>query len=353
MVKIKKLKSIANLGWHLIKSLPRQKYFQKSDSNYFILTAHPDDEILISGLLQRLTQTGSEHTFLSLSNGSVNHSGDERIQELSDALKFIGYEKHLQENQPLNVVDEKEIYNAIRGDSDLGDLVSDIIHAVKERIKISQPDRILVPDYSGAHFVHDLTQLIGVIAARQYQKESGNRVQVYEFPQCVLLGAEKYSSKELTNEITRLRKSDKHQKKTKPLNIKIKVGEFDPSKKRLSGFHDSNLAIFNGQLRLSAKEFRKKVRHYTAFYQSQEESLNQYEKVHSLGNVSREEFRLVPPTRDYNQRPSLNPLFYEICAWRKFNFNDFQRVVKEAGYRPPVIKFPILPITPTADLLTP
>lgn len=353
MVNLKKLKSYTHLAWHLGKSLPRQKDFQKSNLNYFVLTAHPDDEILVSGLLQRLAQTGSEHTFLCLSNGSVNHPGDARVQELSDALRFVGYEKHLEQGQPLHVVDEKEIYSAVRGDSDLGNLISAMVNTVKERIALAQPNHLLVPDYSGAHFVHDLTQLIGVVAVRQYQRETGKRVQVYEFPQCILLGADNYSHEELTNGITRLRKSEGSRKKSKPLNIKIMIGEFDPLKKPLPGLNDFELGIFNGQLSLSTREFWKKIKHYTAFYQSQEESLSKYEEAYSLGNVSQEEFRIVLPTKDYNQRPSPHPLFYEICAWRKFNFSDFQRIVKETGYQPRVIPTPNLPVTPTADMVAP
>jgi|GEM_PF-7010275 len=353
MVNLKKFKSYAHLAWHLGKSLPRQRDFQKSRLNYFILTAHPDDEILISGLLQRLAQTGSEHTFLCLSNGSVNHDGNTRVKELSDALQFVGYEKHLEQRHPLHVVDEKDIYSAIRGDFDLGDLVSGVVNTVKERIALAQPDHILVPDYSGAHFVHDLTQLIGVVAVRQYQHETGKRVQVYEFPQCVLLGADQYSQEELTDELTRLRKPEDAKKKIKPLKIKIIIGEFDPFKKRLPGLHDPELGLFNGCLALNTGELWKKIKHYTAFYQSQAESLGKYEEAYALGNVSQEKFRLVPQIRDFNQRPSAYPLFYEICAWRKFNFSDFRRTVKETGYKPRTMHMPILPITPTADMTAP
>lgn len=350
MGKIKKLKSYLAIGYHFLKSLTRQARFERSNSSYFILTAHPDDEILVSGLLQRLAETESDHTFLCLSNGSVNHSGDVRIKELSDALGFVGYDKHLRENSPLTVADEKEIYGAIRGDGDLGKLVLGMVDKVTEQIKIAQPDYILVPDFSGGHLVHDLAQLVGVVAARRY-KESGNYCEVHEFPQCILVGGEKYTDEELTAEIGRLRKKDtelSQEKNKKPLDIKIVVGDFHPSKMRLPGLRDPQLGIFSGRLRLSVGEFWNKVKHYTCFYESQGDSLGKYEEAHVLGNVSQEEFRRVPDHRDFNEKP-LEKIFYQHCKWRKLKFEDFQRIVELSGYKPAVAQ-PHYPITPASDV---
>lgn len=319
-------KTISTLGYGLVKGALRKKRFQESNSKYFILTAHPDDEILISGLLQRLTRTDSDFDFLCLSDGSHNARSQERIDELVRALELIGANAP----DPLILASEKGIYKIlVQGtEGQAKEFGQDLIERLTGQLLSSQPDTILLPDYAGVHPVHDLAQFIGLQAAKNYFVETLKPYSVHEFPQCVLLGAEGYTSEELTRIIL---------EKKVPSHVRIRVGELSPEKKASSYLNDPNLGIQNGRLRLTFSELRKKAFPHRKVYVSQEKSLQRYLTFYELSDVSVEDFREVPCNRDFTQPPT-SPLLYESCFWRKRDleripvFDDFVKIVQALGY---------------------
>lgn len=324
-------KSLTTIGFGMFKGALRRKRFKKSPFSYFILTGHPDDEVLISGLLQRLGKTNSDAHLVCLTDGDYNASGEQRRKELADAIELTGLE-----NSPVVMHSEKEIYRSLieGSNKDLEDLINHLIDGITEQISEIRPDFVLVPDYSGVHIIHDLTQFIGFQSVRESFCQTRKPMRIYEFPQCVLKDADDYSRDELTQALKNyLNKNIKM-----PSPIKIMVGELSSKPGPRPGLNDSNLGIFMGKLKLNARELYKKAFAHRKIYSSQKNSFSRYLNFYQLGDVSVETFREVSAHRDFSKRPSESPLLYEVSYWRARDFGripmyeDFLKTIRSIGY---------------------
>lgn len=297
------------------------KMFAKSEHSYRILTAHPDDEILISGLMQRLISTGSNIDFACLTDGNQKTPRDIRLRELEKSLSIIGYKK------PLNrIMEEKKIYDAVLNGNK--EALLGLIDEASEIISrgLEEYDRLLVPDFSGGHFIHDLVHYIA--AASVKKNHLAGKCKIYEYSQIYLAGADKLSLEEAVVISMRIREEG-----TAESQFRTVIGELCP-KKYNDHPNDENIGMINGKIILTEEETSKKGNQKEA-HESQKEHLDRYEKDYDDAHRRSEIIRLVPLDTDYTKKPLPGPCLYEICFWRKkedqpriVNFEDFRKVVE-------------------------
>ncbi|MBI2129624.1 PIG-L family deacetylase [Candidatus Woesearchaeota archaeon] len=295
--------------------------FIKSEHAYRILTAHPDDEILISGLLQRLISTGSNIDFACLTDGNQKVSGDIRIKELEKSLSMIGYEK------PLNsMLEEKKIYDAVlKGDNEgLLGLIEEAAASISQGLEAY--DRLLVPDFSGGHFIHDLVHYLA--AASVKKNHLAGKCAIYEYPQIYLAGADNLSIEDALVISEHIREG-----RITEFRFRVIIGELCP-KKYNDYPDDKNIGMADGRIELTEEELSRKGKQKEA-HESQKEHLDRYKKDYDDAHKRSEIIRWVPPDTDYTKKPMPGPCLYEVCSWRKkedqqriVNFEDFRRVVE-------------------------
>lgn len=296
--------------------------FAKSEHSYRILTAHPDDEILISGLLQRLISTGSNIDFACLTDGNQKAPRETRIKELEKSLSMIGYGK------PLNrILEEKKIYDAVlSGNKEaLSGLIDESSGVISQGLEAY--DRLLVPDFSGGHFIHDFAHYAAALSVKKSHLEE--KCKVYEYPQIYLAGANALSAEEALATIhAYVREGRAHE-----LPFRSVIGELCP--KEYNEYpDDKNIGLVNGKIELTENELFMKGKQKEA-HESQKEDLDRYGKFYDDAHRRAEIIRLVPSDTDYAKKPMPGPCLYELCFWRKkedqarmVNFEDFRMVVE-------------------------
>jgi len=307
--------------------------------NYLVISTHPDDELLIAGIIQRLARETKAPHFVSFTNGNGN-TVKPRLPELEKSLKNLGYNGKID-----CLMNEREIIDriCIPQDSDvrtvpqgyIDRLSRDInrsINALQQIIEERKADTILVPDYAGGHIAHDITQMAAIIAARRVAKTPSRWIDVLEFPQTFI--SVNYSTKPKPDELRELlRKAMLGNKevsidlKNRIANSSFSIGHLSPGDK--PNFSDSQIGMHKGKITLTLPEFTRKIISYLSYKNgTQSESLSRLmSKANNIAEISVEQLRRVPLDREYTQPPNTNLMLYEIVPHRPFaRFEAFKRL---------------------------
>lgn len=215
------------------------------------------------------------------------------------------------------------------------------IDYLTKTLDTEKTNTLLVPEYAGGHLIHDLTQVVGVMAA----KKVGD-VEVYEFPQYHLdlntskkvdpRQAKEIFSRILKGEPLNSLRANLENLVERPIRTQtdlenlasFKIGILTPGTSQ--GLTDPGIGMSNGTLQLSLKELRKKKKAKDQ-HTSQEESMA---RLSSWGkeveNLSIEHLRKVNLSRKYEDGPSTKINLYEIVPWRDtVEFGTFLRLYWE------------------------
>lgn len=330
--------ALAAVAKGLVKSLFSPYLpFRISDRRYFGLQAHPDDEILIAGLYGRIISRSSTPAFACLTDGSRN-TDQNRQAELNGSFGEIKYGKEV----PILMGESELVTLASSGrTAEAGELLLEAVDKVEGMIETRKADTILTLDYSGGHFVHDLTQLVAVTAARRVAKD--RKIEVYEYPQFYFdLKPGVYADREaITQLIGEWAKPVRNWNKISSIAMGLtgvsgiedfssiadyKLGHFAPGE--FVGLHDEDLGVKQGIVKLNPAEMITKIR-MKGHHKSQNGSLNRTrDMITEFPDFSTEMVRQVPLDRDYSQAPCKVPL-YEVIPWRpRVRFETFGKIAE-------------------------
>ena len=337
-----------------VHSVLPDKILSPSKRIYFSLQAHPDDEILKAGIDQRIIAFSKNPVFTTLTDGNRNTSED-RVAELGEAFKILGYNKDIKcflyERDILDLVcteqgQSKEVpLNNIKR---VAEMLREKSSAIENMIEGAEASSLLVPDYAGGHFIHDLTQMVGVAIARRIAKR--RKIEVYEFPQYYLrLKIDKEVTPEKVQELV-LQLENAHKslrvvrKSLTDLfgvtlnrqteysvlqqNIEYRVGDFVEGKGE--GLTDPGIGMYNGIIHLTGREFQNKLA-VKEVHQSQKASLGRMLAYGTVfGDFSVERLREVNLDRDFRIPPNTKIRLYEVVPWRPHaDFKTFKRIYEE------------------------
>ena len=328
----------------------RDRIKGNSQRKYFSIQAHPDDEILKAGIDGRIIKYSQDPTFVTLTNGNQNTDLD-RMAELQNAFGLLGYEKKV-----TCLMNEKDILNYVCTEQGASTFVQQenidlVTEGLRERIswleqaiESSGANTIFTTDYAGGHFVHDITQMVAVVAARRVAK--GRELEIYEFPQYFMsLNTDKdVPPSEVQKLISRVIDAERDiegiRKEIEFLSgqtitggldlsrfVKYSVGEFVNGQTQDQYLTDPGIGMYDGTIHLTLPEMVKKIR-IKQLHKSQKSSLKRM-LTHgtAFGDFSEEHLRLVDSNRDYTQPPKTNTLLYQVVPWRPHaDFQTFRRI---------------------------
>jgi LmbE family N-acetylglucosaminyl deacetylase len=305
-----------------------------------VAQAHPDDEILIAGILQRLFKAYPDTTILTVTDGDRN-TAENRIEEYGRGLRFLGYNGSLDklclcsETSILNLISTEQGTNIYVSEKNIQKaarlLKNKVISPLENILEENKVEYVFTDDYSGGHSIHDLTQMCVALAVKGINKGKNDKdkVEIFEFPQYWLKGSDEacMDYNEIKSYINKAVKGGSGYE-LKKSGLVYEVNSF-VTRKGYKGFFDSNLGMFKGAVDLGFNELRKKVQ-LKQYHRSQGESLGRLMKFAKIRNVAVERVRLVPEDRDYSKRPHEGPLLYEVIPWRPQTlFETLKRVYAE------------------------
>ncbi len=307
-----------------------------SRNRYLTVLAHPDDETLIAGIVQRISRYSENPAFVVFTNGNGN-TAQERLPELIKSLRNLGYD-----GEVTCLMKEKDITSLACiphlseqlevSDNDLARLsirVGEQVNSIERKIIESRANTILVPDYAGGHIVHDITQMATVIAARRVSKR--RLIEVLEFPQYFISSSKRdIRPKRIRELIKKAGEGDNsagEELETQMKSTEFALGKFSPGIKE--NFSDSQIGMQSGTIHLTMPEFIRKLKSYLTYKNgSQDKSLARLtSNSNSIGDLSLEHLRRVPFDRDYTIPPSTGLFLYEIVSHRPFaRFSTFKKL---------------------------
>ncbi len=250
--------------------------------------AHPDDEIMVAGHIQRKMKN---FYGVWLTNGSLVGNGTIREGESMEAMKHLGVSR----NRLYFVgVGEREIVNP--------DILRKTRRELRKIIDSLKPDTIYVDAYEGGQFIHDLANFLA---------RSSFDGKVYEFPLYSYVALEKPASIHIRN-----------------LNLVYPLYFF--TKKVTVGKIEKSDYI----LHLSKEELNKK-REIKQIYRSQKSLQFGFNLFCPDYIASKEMIRKVEVKRDYSIKPR-EFLLYEVGPYKDFpvkgeKFNYFLQLIKECS----------------------
>lgn len=340
------------------QTIERDAKLGNSCYNYLLFQAHPDDEIVIAGLVSRLARFAKNPVFLALTDGNCN-TEQNRVYELNASYRALGWKNgvrclggedailyHLatpnRETDRVSPLNKEEVHSeSIRGGARV---IRTHIDQLEKISQDSNTDIIFANEYAGAHIVHDIINMIAVLAAKRVRKT--RPIDVYEFPQhfTKLKTDTPIETSELRELVRRLENPETRSlPETQILQDRLvgvrnsKLGDFVyyslgtplASKNHVS-LTDPGIGIYDSTIRLTLGEMIRKLRAKSC-HKSQGKSLNRLSSFAiNPGDFSREELRYVPADRDFSIAPT-NLVAYELASWRYYNasFSTFARVYEE------------------------
>jgi hypothetical protein len=250
--------------------------------------AHPDDEIMIAGHIQRKRKN---FYGVWLTNGSLGGNGRIREDESREAMKHLG-------------VSSNRLYFIGAGEREIVD--TDMLRKTKRELKkiidSLKVDKVYVDAYEGGQFIHDLANFLA--------RSTFNGV-VYEFPLYSYIATEKPKSFHIGN-----------LNLAYPLSFftgKISIGRIEKS---------------DYILHLSAEELKKK-REIKKIYRSQRSLQFGFDRFCPNNIASKEMIREVEFDRNYSIKPT-EFLLYESGPIKNFpvkgeKFSYFLKLIEECS----------------------
>jgi LmbE family N-acetylglucosaminyl deacetylase len=250
--------------------------------------AHPDDEIMIAGHIQRKS---NDFYGIWLTNGSLGGNGRIREGESREAMKHLG----VSGNRLYFIgVGEREIVNP--------DILRKTKRELSKIIDSLEVDKIYVDAYEGGQFIHDLANFLA---------RSAFKGKVYEFPLYSCVATEKPTSIHIGN-----------LNLAYPLSFltgKVSIGRIEK---------------WDYILHLSGEELKKK-REMKKIYRSQRSLQFGFNLFCPDDIAGKEMIREVEVNRDYSIRPR-EFLLYETGPYKDFpvkgeKFPYFLRLIEECS----------------------
>lgn len=310
-----------------------------NDIRCLTLLAHPDDEILIAGIIQRLSGNKIPNYFATFTNGNGNTELP-RIPELEKSLRNLGHsgkvECFMKEREltypactPQNA-EGRSVRTVSNSDIEvLAEKVKKGIKRIEEIVVAENINTILVPEYAGGHIVHDITQMSAVLATRRLSKDY--LVNVLEFPQYFLSTERKnLEPSQIRLLIRKVEKGDAEAKmelEKRMEFVTFSLAKFSPGK--TPDYDESNIGMQNGTIHLTFPEILRKLASYGIYKKgTQTESLTRLtSRTNSIGDLSIEQLRTANIDRNYRQPPKTGLLLYELVTHRPFaEFSTFKRL---------------------------
>jgi LmbE family N-acetylglucosaminyl deacetylase len=243
------------------------------------LLAHPDDELLMSGLIHFLVVSCIPVRLAWLTSGDLFGKGALREKELAVAadLLRIGSDRRYLFRLP---------------DMGLTSRLRDAMDCVEMLIDRARPTHVFVPAYEGGHPDHDALNFVAYTVWRRRDRS----FRLLEFPLYNGTGPFFF--------------------------LWLRVNSFPPGTKNI----EKHI--------LNAKEIALKSQ-LIKIYSSQPRSMLPIKLTHELRRITRscmEPYAQVPDNRNYQIRPHPGPLFYERSFNKHLNmtFEEFARTV--AGF---------------------
>lgn len=257
--------------------------------NLFVF-AHPDDELVILGLISHLYQT-EELSLLWISNGNSNTDVD-RLVESRNALKLFDIEKCLE----FWDYSQKSLDEYVIKGNHL--IFSEIKNRLKTQIESCSPDNIFTCAYEGGNLLHDLLNFMVNQILKDINSSNSKKIDGNEFPAYHLEGS------------------------------KLVFARFNEQALREhENYNDIN------SFELSEEIYQKKIE-AAECYVSQTDFLSEARKIAGDETGKIEVYRIIPE-RNYAKKPKEN-VFYERraeqrCAEGKYKtgiaFQDFLKIV--------------------------
>lgn len=264
------------------------------DKTLFVF-AHPDDEILEAGKIHYLNRNGNEVYCLWTTNGDLNDDKNRKYESIN-AMNMLDIDK---KNLIFCENSEKDIIDSIRVHDSL-DKTVDFIHNLEGHMVNINSSTVYVDAYEGGHLIHDWTNFCTFQAVRRLNKNRGDNISLYAFPQYNLsfcwwrLFSWPPFMRFLVGKFKKREKSDEHYHLT-DYEIYLK-------KELLPKCYPSQKRVFDGLSKIIEKE-----------------------RI----NLGVEEYRKILFDKDYSKKPSLQ-LFYEWRLKKKHKidvvFEDFKYV---------------------------
>ena len=332
----------------MINGLPglRDTFSGKPERKYAVIQAHPDDEILIAGLIQRTAKYTKNPQYLILTDGNGNTTQD-RQAEVKESFEYL---TETTEHAPEILMPESDLLELLTTpqgessrvpDKNIKEAAKRIIRQVnylEEKLREAEVNTVLTDDFNGGHFIHDITQMVANIVIRRIVKNKGAKsIELYEFPQYFMRFKTDTlpSSREIraklgeaealrvAGDLEGFRKMQKEIAKS----AEYVVGEFLP--RDSMGLEDPAIGMKQGVISLTPAEMKKKIES-RRFHKSQNNSTSRLiEYAVFPKDLSVERARLIDIYRDYSQRPNKHALLYECIPWRaQAIFETFSRLYK-------------------------
>lgn len=244
--------------------------------NVLVLLAHPDDEVLMSGIIQRRVDDGVPVHLAWLTSGDLFGKGNLREKELASAAELLSIPS-----------DHRYLFRL--PDMGLVRNLGQVFACVTELVSRLEPSHVFVPAYEGGHPDHDALNFVAYLVWRKME----HSFSLLEFP--------------LYNG-------------TGPFFFFwLRVNSFVP------GTAQPQAHVLNAEeINLKSQLLR--------IYNSQPRSMLPIKCTHLWRQLSRsavEPYARIPEDRSYQIRPHTGPLFYE----RSFNkhldltFDAFSKAV--------------------------
>jgi len=291
--------------------------------NVAFVFAHPDDEVLILGLIMRLLGFGHGLNFTWMTNGDSVTPREVKKSETRTTMDQLGIDKRsgfsdesfIADRNILDLVDvifrnpSKEIRRR---------LLLDVTERIQERTK--DADTICVVAREGGHLIHDLTNWLVRIVATVDKKS------ILEFPQ--------YSLK-IRGEIFKALPDFLHSVITlhPDASMFMNVGKFrERSEDQNTILNEKNDPISDGSLILSDGEFKSKMRIIDQNYPSQKKVFDRFKGTLSAtggaDSLRKESLRVPPQQGHVMDLPSLISTIRALFG-NKVSPRVFHRIIEE------------------------
>ncbi len=135
------------------------------DAKYFFLFAHPDDEVVISGTMKLLLDSGADIHAAWATSGNRFTKREIRESELKRSMDVLG-------------LDQSRTHLLRIPDLGLVSLLEDAVDCAANLLNEVRPDVIFVDAYEGGHPDHDSVNFL----AHECSARIGIKPQLLEFP---------------------------------------------------------------------------------------------------------------------------------------------------------------------------
>lgn len=236
--------------------------------NLFVF-AHPDDEIIPSGLIQRLEDTG----FIWVTNGDYRTEAN-REEESRNAMESLGVQGD--RLNFLNYSETKLLEQVAEESKGIALQINSITKDILKRIINENPGAVYTDAFQGGHIAHDLVSFCVYNATGIARRTIQKNTELIEFPQY---------------------QYDK--------DSGLIVGAFGT---KGEGPTKEDVGMENGIITLTDEELERKVK-MAECYPSRQASINELSSAYPEENRRNEAYRTVKE-RDYLRKPAEH-IFYE------------------------------------------